>query len=346
MAAIKIKKIGKPGVSPIRKQSTVQQTTGFGYVFIPEGVDRDKFVETCFRSNKISIIDDSDGNVIHECFISNEALQNLIFPRNVGEKGVPVMWISQSYLNQPMIVGTFTPTDGRISMRSDEEFSIIREWDKGFLNISGSAKTGNLFISVQGQQFGTIKISAIGDENSFLELKSSGEVNVSADQKVNIESFDELNVSLIDPITENESGITINKEEMSISAIYGEDDDKNFSKTTITSRGFIVETKVGETEYVNSVSEDSAETSIFDCKIKFEDGRAIISQGDAEIEISGGKLSIINGGTGLNELLTKIVDAIATLTVSTATGPSGTPLPSTIQKTTEINELLKQLFNK
>ena len=71
-----------------------------------------------------------------------------------------------------------------------------------------------------------------------------------------------------------------------------------------------------------------------------------LSQGEAMIEISNGKMAIINGGTGLNELLTKIVDAIATLTVSTAVGPSGTPLPPTIEKTTELNSLLKQFFNK
>ena len=127
MAQIRVKKVGKQGVSPVRKQGTVQQTTGFGYVLIPEGVDRDKFVDTCFRTNKISIIDDSEGNIIHECFISNEALQNIQFPRKVGEKGTPVMWISQSYMNQPMIVGTFVATNGRIPMRSDEEFSILRE---------------------------------------------------------------------------------------------------------------------------------------------------------------------------------------------------------------------------
>ena len=55
MAQIRLKKVGKQGVSPVRKQGTVQQTTGFGYVLIPEGVDRDKFVDTCFRTNKMMI---------------------------------------------------------------------------------------------------------------------------------------------------------------------------------------------------------------------------------------------------------------------------------------------------
>jgi hypothetical protein len=346
MATIRVKKVGKQGVSPVRKQGTVQQTTGFGYVLIPEGVDRDKFVDTCFRTNKISIIDDSEGNVIHECFISNEALQNITFPRKVGEKGTPVMWIAQSYMNQPMIIGTFISTNGRIPMRSDEEFSILREWDKGSLCITGSAKRGTLFISIRGQQFGTLKINALGDENALLEVGSTGTVKVSANKKVEVEAFEELTAKLIDPVTENESGISINKEEMTVSATYGEGDDKNFSKTTITEQGFVTETKVGETQYNHTVNENKAETTIFDCTLRFEDKKATLSQGDAMIEIRNGKMSIINGGTGLNELLTKIVDAIATLTVSTAVGPSGTPLPPTIQKTTELNGLLKQFFNK
>ena len=315
MAQIRVKKVGKPGVSPVRKQGTIQQTTGFGYVLIPEGVDRDKFVDTCFRTNKISIIDDSAGNIIHGCFISNEALQNIQFPRKVGEKGTPVMWISQSYMNQPMIVGTFVATNGRIPMRSDEEFSILREWDKGSLSITGSAKRGTL-------------------------------LKVTASKKAEIEAFEELTAKMIDPVTENESGISVNKEEMSVFATYGEDEDKDFSKTTITEQGFVTETKVGDTDYKHTVNGSKAETTIFDCTLRFEDKKVTLSQGEAMIEISNGKMAIINGGTGLNELLTKIVDAIATLTVSTAVGPSGTPLPPTIQKTTELNSLLKQFFNK
>lgn len=346
MGTIRIKKAKKQGVSPLQKRGVSQQTTGFGYVLIPEGVDRDKFVDSCFRQNKISIIDDSDGNIIHNCFISNEALQNIKFPRKVGEKGTPVMWISQSYMNQPMIVGTFSPTNGDIPLRSDEEFCVNRKWDRGSLSIVGSAKAGTLFINVRGQQFGTLKINALGDENAILEVGSSGLVKVSASKKAEIEAFEELTAKLIDPVTENESGISVNKEEMAVFATYGEGEDKNFSKTTITEKGFVTETKVGDTKYNHTVDDNKAETTIFDCALKFEDKKVTLSQGDAIIEISEGKMSIINGGTGLNELLTKIVDAIATLTVSTAVGPSGTPLPPTITKTQELNSLLKKFFNK
>lgn len=345
MGTIRIKKIGKPGVSPIKSGSTTQQATGFGYVLIPEGVDRDKFVDTCFRTNKITIIDDSDGNIIHNCFISNEALQNIQFPKTVGEKGTPVMWIAQSFMNQPMIVGTFVPTDGKIKMRSDEEFVINKEWDKGSLCITGSAKRGTLFISIKGQQFGMMKLSSMGNENSLLELFSTGEIKVSGSKKVNIEAFEELSAKMVDPVTENESGINVNKEEMSISATYGEDGE-NYSKMTITEEGFITETKVGETNFKNTINEEKSETQIFDCTLTLSDKKAVLSQGEAKIEISNGKWALINNGTGLNDLLTKIVDAINTLTVSTATGPSGTPLPPTIEKTKEIESLLKTFFNQ
>ena len=77
MARIKIRNIGKPGVSPAFKRTTTQQTTGFGYVMIPDGVDRDQFVATCFRKCRITIIDDSSGSIIHDCYITNEALQNI-----------------------------------------------------------------------------------------------------------------------------------------------------------------------------------------------------------------------------------------------------------------------------
>lgn len=333
------------GVTPFKSGRVSQQTVGLGYIIIPEDVDRDNFVKTCFRTNKVSIIDDADGNVIHGCYITKEALQNVTFPKNVGEKGMAVVWVSQMLENQPMVIGTFSSTE-KVTIRDDEAIQIEKVWDKGAVSITGNAKDGVLFVRVKGQQFGTMKIEVQGDENSLLEARSSGIIKVSSNKKVEVEAFEELTAKMIDPVTENESGINVNKDTLVVEANYGEGDDKNFSKTTVTTEGFITETKVGESSYKHTVNESMEETLFQNCIVKLEENKLTIQQGEAMLEISNGKWAIINNGTGLNELLTKIVDSIATLTVSTAVGPSGTPLPPTIQKTTELESLLKNFFNK
>nr|DAG93072.1 MAG TPA: hypothetical protein [Herelleviridae sp.] len=385
MPKIKIKNIGKPGVTPVHKRSTTQQTTGFGYIMIPEGVDRDQFVETCYRKCRVTIIDDGSGNIIHDCYITNEALQNVKFPRVVGEKGIPVVWVAQPFQTEPMVIGTFLPQE-RIEVRDDEEFIIKREWDKGLLTISGSAKDGSLFISVRGQESGYMKVNVSGDENSAIEVTSSGSVKVEGNGNIDVTAFKNLTAQVIDPDTENRSGISINKDAFVIEAIYGEEDENNSVNTTITTEGMksdivfssgeefheeitalgvkssqkfekaTVNSEITEghiqtiadfdgSKYENTIDKAKALIQFMDSSVQLEEKKATVKQDDAYIEINNGKMSFINNSTGMNELMTKIVDAVKTLTVSTAVGPSGTPLPPTIQKTTELEQLLKKFFN-
>jgi len=70
-----------------------------------------------------------------------------------------------------------------------------------------------------------------------------------------------------------------------------------------------------------------------------------VEQDKISIELTGNKASLKNDSTSIKTILNDILTAIKTLTVSTAVGPSGTPLPPTIQKITsveqDVNNLLK-----
>ena len=380
---IEVKNLGVPGVSPITSAHPKQQTAGFGYIFIPKGVDRDSFVKSCFRKNKISIIDDSAGNILFDCYISSEALANLTFPSKGGEKGMGVIWISQPFLENPIIIGTFNNFD-QITLQSDEEINIRKAWGTGFLEIKGNAKDGRLYINANGKEFGEIHLSALGNNAAAIHVSSNGIVNISGDENVNLVTNGSLSINAINPENNNTTGFSLDKDTLMAHATFG--DNENGTTVTITEEEVSVETvindtkststiteesletslqfkettfvsstneqgtqstiTIGETSYQQTINEAKAETLFQDCTIKMEEEKLTLSQGDAMVEISGGKLAVVNNGTGLNELLTKIVDAIATLTVSTAVGPSGTPLPPTIQKTTELTDLLKQFFNK
>lgn len=79
------------------------------------------------------------------------------------------------------------------------------------------------------------------------------------------------------------------------------------------------------------------------CKLK--KGTAGIYQGSAALELSGGKATLKNGESSLKEVLTKILNTVKGLTVTTPVGPSGTPLPPTIAAVTECEQLVEKLFN-
>ena len=346
MVRVKIKKKKNNGVSPITPKGTSQQFVGLGYVMIPEGVDREQYITSCFRKCRVTIIDDSYGNIIHDCYITREVLENIKFPENVGEKGISIVWVSQPFLQTPMVIGTFEDRS-KIPIRKDEEIHINKSYEDGSINIDGNPQKGTLFIDVSSKKYSKIKISSNGGEDSFLELKSNGNVKVEADKSVDVTTYGTISVSVIDPETENESGFKSSKEETIFSYTYGEEDEKDFSKTTINKDGFSSETKIGDVSYTYFVNKDMMEMKYQDCLIKTEEKTITISQGENSLlEIKDGKVSLINGSTGLKEILTSIVDAIKTLTVSTGVGPSGTPLPPTIQKTSELETSLKNFFNK
>jgi phage baseplate assembly protein gpV len=70
-----------------------------------------------------------------------------------------------------------------------------------------------------------------------------------------------------------------------------------------------------------------------------------VEQGGISVELTGNKASLKNDSTGLKTILNDILSAIKTLTVSTGVGPSGTPLPPTIQQITALEQKTEQLLN-
>lgn len=345
---IRMKKVGRAGVTPQNKFGTSNQMVGMGYIFIPDGVDRNEFIETCYRKKRVTVIGDSDGVVFIDCYILQEPLQNIQFPSESGKMGSPVMWVSMPFISQPVVIGTF-PNTSKIPIRGEEEFSVMRAFENGYISIQGDAKNGSLVINVKGGEFGAVKLSVEGGEKSLVDVFSEGDVKITSNKTVDIVSYTSLKANVIDPETSNKTGIEANKDNFVLKSTYGDsenENDKDFTVTTITKDGFVTETKIGDVSYKQTVDKEKNETVFQDCSITYNDKVLTLKQGDAILEIKDGKIAFTNNGTGLNDILTKLNTAIKTLTVSTSTGPSGTPLPPTVQATEEIAQLLGNFFNQ
>ena len=344
MAKIRVIDRGKPGVSPMNKKGTLLQSVGFGYIFMPVDVDRDLFVQTCYRTGRVTIIDDAGGGVIKDCYITTEALQNVKFPRENGKMGQPVMWVAQGFQNQPVVVGTLPLVD-KVEERMDEAFQIHREWDGNVLNIQGSARNGVLFIDIEGTP-AFMKLSATGGDDAVLELNSSGTVRVTGCQKLQATAYQEMNVELLDVEADNRTGITVNKDGITAEANYGEGDSKNSVKSSINGEGIKVEAVYDDKSYSTEINSESSVTKFQNSTVTLQENALAIEQDTAKIAMENGKVSWTNNATGLNDLLKKIHDIIQNLTVSTASGPSGTPLPPTVLALQELNTLLTNFFNE
>ena len=67
--------------------------------------------------------------------------------------------------------------------------------------------------------------------------------------------------------------------------------------------------------------------------------------GTISLTLSGNKASLKNDLTDLKTILKDLLTMVRSLTVSTAVGPSGTPLPPTIQAVTSLEQKVNNLLN-
>lgn len=101
-----------------------------------------------------------------------------------------------------------------------------------------------------------------------------------------------------------------------------------------------------ETETVPADADPDGELRQFgDAIAELKEGKVSIKQGAAALELTGEKAALRNSETDLKSILKEFSAALKGLTVSTSMGPSGTPLPPTIQAVTKIEQLISKLLN-
>ena len=368
----------KEGVTPVTADLG-GQSVGLARVIVPSGVDRDQYVADCYRTGRIDLYDESQGTYLKQCYATNEVLANLRFPRGVGDIGDPVVWVAQpTIFNRPMVVGTF-PSGDRMRLGTDQTIEIHKEWDKGYVDVTADAKDGSLNVVVHGQEKsgGTVRVSVLGDEKSILEVKSDGLVSVESGKELRVRSYEKIDIQLENPDNLDQAGVVVTKDSVDIAANYSVDEENaekvNYTKTHITKdgvsceeyfcedddvtkynvdinkEGFIAKSAIrgDEVQFTHIITDEEYRIEFKDIIFSLKERLAVLQQGeDTKIELKEGKVAIINSGTGMNDILSLLVDTIEKLTVATSMGPSGTPLPPTIQATTQLKQKLNQFFNE
>lgn len=368
----------KEGITPV----TVDlggQSVGLARVIVPSGVDRDQYVADCYRTGRIDLYDESQGTYLKQCYVTNEVLANLKFPRGVGDIGDPVVWVAQpTIFNRPMVVGTF-PSGDRMRLGTDQTIEVHKEWDKGYVDVTADAKDGSLNVVVHGQEKngGTVRVSVLGDEKSILEVKSDGLVSVESGKELCVRSYERIDLQLENPKNLDQTGVVVTKDGVDIAANYSvdeedsekvnytkvhvdkdgmsceeyfcEDDDATKYNVDINKESFTAKSAIkgDEVQFTHTITDEEYRIEFKDVIFSLKEKLAVLQQGEnTKIELKDGKVAIINSGTGMNDILSLLVDTIEKLTVATSMGPSGTPLPPTIQATTQLKQKLNQFFNE
>lgn len=176
------------GVSEF-KQYNASPLVYFGYIVVPEDVERADFIERCYRRERVSILVERGGGVINDCYIDKHVLQNIEFPEERGKVGTPVVYVSIAALNHPIIIAA-------ISAENDTQLlsKNIFEFKKGSGNNSA-------VVTVDGTN-GGVNLTGINggvnlkSSNSDILLKSiDGSVNLDSDNDLNIQATSNINIT-------------------------------------------------------------------------------------------------------------------------------------------------------
>jgi hypothetical protein len=191
---------------------------GICYVILPGNVDRDTYIQGCFRKGMVTV-QFENGSFMNDVHIDIETLQNIDFPEATQQLGSALVYNNEYVHNKPMIIGRLLKGDETTNL-SEKEFRFERYSQNGSVSISGKGKDGNLFIKVSAtiDSLDTTKTRG----NIFVDVINSnneGNINLNVQGNINIE-LQNFNMNILNSSTiKAKSDINIDTDtEMNIGA--------------------------------------------------------------------------------------------------------------------------------
>lgn len=163
--------------------SNYSHPVGFGYITIPYDSDRDKYIKTCMRKERVAVKLDDGGSVLNNCYISREALQRIKFPLDYQKLGSAVAFIVPKFHNIPIIVGILSKSD-ESQLLEENDFKHEVNSSDAIVSIQGKGNSGELYIDVNSdfEDGGNIYITLKNNKNkSKFNVKCFGDVNIYAE---------------------------------------------------------------------------------------------------------------------------------------------------------------------
>ena len=185
-----------------RKSVAPQQMGGrkfnsIWYVTIPIDVDRETYIQNCFRTGTVSLINEN-AELINKVPVGKLAMSMIEFPKRYGQTGSPVACMNITKKNQLVVVDVYSFKNDISGVREENQFSISRRSDTATVQISGKANKGQLFINVDSDtdEGGEVYLNVSNNSKTGkLKLNIQGDIIVDSEGKVTINNTEEVNIN-------------------------------------------------------------------------------------------------------------------------------------------------------
>lgn len=194
---------------------------GIARIAVPFGVDRDRYVESCYRKERVCVIVDNGGTLVKDCYIDSSILQSIKFPPSYRELGSRVVFVMNSKNPVPIIVANISKSFDR-NISREESFSIYREYKGGVLSIVGSGE-GKLYINLSNIDGADVKISSRG-VGSSIELNSDGIVTLNSEDDITANSSKKVVHNVLNDVGDIEKSLEVSENGLR----YWDDKDSKF----------------------------------------------------------------------------------------------------------------------
>lgn len=182
-------------------------SAGVGYLFLPNDLDRDKYIRYCFNTGTVSIILEN-GGALHNVQCSNIVLNQLEFPELTSELGSQLIWVNQEGLNYPVVIGIVNRADQTTTL-TENQHSNRRTTKSGTSEVLIDGNNPSIIINSDSLTENGADIHIISkntNSTSKINISASGEVSVSS-QKIQANISDQLNISIKNPFEDDKKTI-------------------------------------------------------------------------------------------------------------------------------------------
>ena len=170
----------------VRGIGGIRNSVGTGYISVPQDVDRDLYVEDCFRNGYVAVQTDF-GEFLDRVAIDKTSLKDIDFPIDSEHLGSFVVWVSIPKHKIPVVIGVLMKNDELWDV-TENQFQLRKEINGTVVEINGDADQGVVSINVAG-----------GESNGVLNITvnnkdSAGKINLIVDGELNIQSGNKIAV--------------------------------------------------------------------------------------------------------------------------------------------------------
>lgn len=163
-----------------------------GYVSIPEGIDREEYISNCYRKERVSIVADQGGFMIHDCYISKESIRNVRFPSSSEKLGSPVVYVYTAISTKPIIIACVSE-ESETDLLEEGKFKLDKTFGGNRVQVVGNARNGNLYVNVETYDDNTsdivVNLSSKKDTNLKVTLNGTTEIHSTKEFNVKTEKF-------------------------------------------------------------------------------------------------------------------------------------------------------------